>query len=194
LSAARRTTARIIDGSDPAPDGVDADNTIIGKDRFRQIYPSALLLGGVLSGAASLLHVAIIFGGPDWYRFFGAGERMAQLAERGSAYPAIVTAGIALVLAVWALYGLSGAGVIGRLPLLRVALVLIALIYLARGILGIPTVMLMDDPYSKQLRARMTFMILSSAICIFVGLCYAVGAATVWRRSDAIDGGHAPLR
>lgn len=136
-----------------------------------------LLTGGALTGLASLLHVAIILGGPDSYRFFGAGERMARLAAAGSPYPAVITAGIALVLGIWALYAFSGAGVIRRLPLLRLALTLIAGVYLVRGILGIPIVMLMNDPYANQLRARMTFMVVSSVICIFLGLCYAMGAA-----------------
>jgi len=110
---------------------------------------------------------------------------MARLAARGSTYPAAVTAGIALVLAVWMLYGLAGAGIVGRLPFLRLALVLIAAIYLVRGILGVPLVLFIDDPYANELKARMTFMIVSSAICICIGLCYAVGAAQVWRRSLA---------
>ena len=135
-----------------------------------------LMCGGLLTGVASFLHVAIILGGPDWYRFFGAGERMARQATLGSPYPAIVTAGIAVVLAVWALYGLSGAGVIRRLPLLRLALGLIATVYVLRGILGIPVVLLVDDPYTLQLRAKMTFMVVTSAICIGLGLCYAIGA------------------
>src|SRR3712207_9506617 len=97
-----------------------------------------LLRGALLTGAASLLHVAIIVGGPDWYRFFGAGERMARLAARGSSYPAILTAGIAAALAVWALYALSGAGVVRRLPFLRLALALIAAVYLPPRPLGIP--------------------------------------------------------
>jgi putative oxidoreductase len=126
--------------------------------------------------------VAIILGGPDWYRFFGAGGRMAQLAARGSTYPTVITAGIAVILAIWTLYALSGAGVIGRLPCLRLALVLIAVIYLTRGFLGIPVVLLVEDPYTRELRAKMTFMVVSSAICVCLGLCYAVGAATVWRR------------
>ena len=138
-----------------------------------------LLLGGVVTGVASLLHVAIILGGPDWYRFFGAGERMARQAALGSPYPAIVTAGIAAVLAVWAFYGLSGAGVIRPLPLLRLALVLIAAVYLIRGLLGIPVVLLIDDPYTMQLRPRMTFMMVTSAICLGLGICYAIGAAGV---------------
>lgn len=135
-----------------------------------------LLTGGLVTGAASLLHLAIIIGGPDWYRFFGAGERMARMAARGSPFPAVVTAGIAAVLAMWALYALSGAGVIRRLPLLRLALGLIAAVYLARGVFGIPLVLLADDPYAHQLRARMTFMMVSSLVCLGLGLCYAVGA------------------
>ncbi|HST63161.1 MAG TPA: hypothetical protein VLK84_30910 [Longimicrobium sp.] len=147
-----------------------------------------LVLGGVLTGAVSLLHVGIIFGGPDWYRFFGAGERMAWLAARGSPYPAVVTAGIALVLGTWALYALSGAGVIRRLPFVRPALVAIAAIFLARGILGVPLVLVVDDPYANQLRAKMTFMVLTSVVCIGLGLCYAVGAARAGRRSDSSSG------
>ena len=140
-----------------------------------------LLLGGSLTGVAALLHVAIIVGGPNWYRFFGAGERMARLAARGSVYPTVITACLAAILAVWALYALSGAGVIRRLPLLRLALTLIAAVYLARGILGIPVVLFTDDPYTNQLRAKMAFMVVSSAICIGLGLCYAIGAARLGR-------------
>jgi hypothetical protein len=147
--------------------------------RVLRIGDRLLLVGGALTGVASLLHVAIIFGGPDWYRFFGAGERMAQLAARGSAYPTIITAIIALILGIWTLYAFSGAGVIGRLPWLRLALVLIAAVYLARGILGVPMVLFVDNPYTEELKLKMTFMLLSSAICLFLGLCYAIGAASI---------------
>ena len=142
-----------------------------------------LLLGGLLTGAASLLHLGIVLGGPDWYRFFGAGERMARQAARGSPFPAVITLGIAAVLAAWALYALSGAGVIRRRPLLGPALALIAAVYLARGALGIPVVLLTDDPYTNQLKGRMTFMVVTSAVCVVLGLCYAAGASWVWRQS-----------
>jgi hypothetical protein len=136
----------------------------------------------LFTGAASLLHLGIIFGGPDWYRFFGAGERMARLSARGSPYPTVVTAGIATLLGLWALYGLSGAGVIRRLPLLRFALVLIAGAYFARGTLGIPAALFVESPYTDELKGRMTFMIVSSLVCILLGFCYAFGAARVWRQ------------
>ncbi len=54
------------------------------------------------TGATGALHLVIIVGGPAWYRFFGAGERMARLAEQGRVLPTIVTRGIASILGVWA--------------------------------------------------------------------------------------------
>jgi hypothetical protein len=163
------------------PSGAHGESLVQNGERF-------LVFGGAVTGAASLLHVAIILGGPDWYRFFGAGEEMARLAARGSIYPTLVTLSIAAILAVWTLYALSGAGVIRRLPLLRLALTLIAAVYLARGILGVPAVLLADDPYANQLKAKMTFMVVSSAICVVLGLCYAAGAALAWKRSAAPAG------
>ena len=97
-----------------------------------------LIAGGWLSLAASLLHIGCIIGGPAWYRFFGAGEAMARAAERGEIYPALVTFGISIILAIWAAYAFAGAGLIGRLPLMRTALVAISAIYLVRGLALIP--------------------------------------------------------
>lgn len=57
-----------------------------------------LILGGILSALAAVLHVAVIVSGPPWYRFFGAGEAMARAAERGSFTPALVTLAIAAML------------------------------------------------------------------------------------------------
>ena len=53
---------------------------------------------------------------------------MALLAERGSIQPTLITSGIVLVLSIWSIYAFSAAGVIVRLPLLRLALILITFI------------------------------------------------------------------
>jgi putative oxidoreductase len=140
-----------------------------------------LLIGGVATAIASALHVGIVLGGPAWYRFFGAGERMARLAARGSVYPTIVTLVIAAILGLWALYAFSGAGVIRRLPFLRSVLGLVAAIFLARGLFGIPAVLIVDDPYMRELRGKMVFMVVSSLVCVGLGLCYGLGAARVRR-------------
>src|SRR4051812_17062911 len=88
-----------------------------------------LIAAGVLNAGAALLHLACILGGPAWYRFLGAGERMARLAERGSLRPALITIGIATVLGFWSAYAFSGAGMLPRLPMLRPALIAICMVF-----------------------------------------------------------------
>lgn len=132
-----------------------------------------LILGGCLSVGASLLHLAVIVGGPAWYRFFGAGEGMARAAARGSPMPALVTLGIATVLAIWACYAFSGAGVLPRLPLLRTGLITISAIYLLRGLLLFPSLV-----FKPQLVDA--FAVWSSLIVLVYGVAYAVGTFRAW--------------
>lgn len=134
-----------------------------------------LIGAAILSGIAALLHVAIIFGGGPWYRFFGAGERMAVAAEAGHAYPAIVTFGIAIVLFLWSAYALSGAGVLPALPFLKWSLVAITAVYLLRGLAIVPLFLLS--------RARATpFLVWSSLICIGYGAVHLAGIIDVWQQ------------
>ena len=133
-----------------------------------------LLASAALSAIAALLHVGCIIFGPSWYRFFGAGERLAQLAAAGSSVPTVMTAGIAAVLSLWAAYALSGAGVIARLPLIRVALCAIAGIYLVRGAAGL--VFAAVAPGERSV----AFWVWSSLICLGIGALYLVGTRQVW--------------
>ena len=135
-----------------------------------------LIAGGWFSSAAALLHLAVIVGGPDWYRFFGAGEEMAVAAETGSPMPALVTFGISLILSLWAAYAFAGAGVIRRLPLIRTALVLISAIYLARGLVLLPMLIF----YPHALSAIGPFEIWSSVIVLVYGAAYAIGTWRAW--------------
>jgi hypothetical protein len=133
----------------------------------------ALIIGGWLSVAASLLHIGCIIGGPDWYRFFGAGEAMATMAEQGSMTPTLLTLGIAAILAIWAAYAFSGAGLLPRLPLLRTGLVVISAIYLLRGLALIPALVINGANV-------MPFILWSSLIVLVYGIAYAVGTWTAW--------------
>lgn len=100
---------------------------------MRQAANIWLTLAGLGSALAALLHIACMLGGPDWFRFFGAGEAVARAVERGRAVPYFLTSGIAAVLCLWAAYAFSGAGLIARLPLLRLGLIAITAVCLARG-------------------------------------------------------------
>jgi hypothetical protein len=133
-----------------------------------------LIIGGWLSVLAALLHIACIFGGPDWYRFFGAGEGMARAAARGDLRPTLITLAIGAILLIWAAYAFSGAGSLPRLPLLRTGLIVITAIYLLRGLIFVPLNMLRHTHSSE-------FAIWSSLIVFIYGAVYAAGTFKAWR-------------
>jgi len=137
-----------------------------------------LVVAGILSFAASVAHVFIIFGGPKWYRIFGAGERMATLAEKNPLKPALITAGIAIVLAVWAIYAWSGAGVFPGVPFLKPGLVIITGVYLVRGVVGLIAPHVSAHP---AIRANSkAFWLWSSLICTLLGAIHLLGIISVW--------------
>jgi hypothetical protein len=131
-----------------------------------------LLAGGVSSGVAAAAHLACVIGGPRWYAAMGAPPGYVRAAERGAWAPALVTIGIAAVLALWSAYALSGAGVIGRLPLLRLALLGITAVYLARGLVIVAPALLRRPDLSPA------FITLSSLVVLAMGMVHAAG---LWR-------------
>ena len=137
-----------------------------------------MILAGTLSFVASLLHVAIIIGGPQWYRFFGAGEQMAQLAEQGSHYPTIVTFFIASVLFIWGLYAFSAAEIINRLPFVKTVLTVVTAIYTLRGIGGL--FLAFVPQMQQQQDFSFTFWIVSSVICLIYGIVHFIGLRQHW--------------
>lgn len=130
-----------------------------------------LLVAGLMDGGAALLHLGCIVGGPSWYRFFGAGERMARLAERAPLQPALITLAIAAVLGVWGLAALSGSGAIAPLPLARWVVLGAALIYALRGLAFPWLLRVMPD-------RSYTFLAVSSAIVLVFAIVHAIG---LWR-------------
>ncbi len=127
-----------------------------------------------MSLTAAVLHIACIFGGPEWYRFFGAGEPIARAAERGSWGPPLITLAIASLLAIWAAYAFAGAGLLPRLPLMRTALVAISGIYLARGLV------ILYPPLFGRSDLSTAFMLWSSLIVLAIGIAYAIGTCRAW--------------
>ena len=129
------------------------------------------------SAFIAVLHVVIIVMGAPAYRYFGAGERMARLDEQGSLVPAIVTAFLTLVFAVWAAYGLSGAGLLRRLPLMRTGLIVIGVLYTARGILLGPQAVWFLSGYRDAVPPR---QLVFSAVSLLTGLAYLAGTREAW--------------
>jgi hypothetical protein len=132
-----------------------------------------LVVAGSLSGIAALVHIGCIIFGASWYRFFGAGEQMAVMAEQGMIKPTIITLFIVVVLSLWSLYAFAAAGMIGRLPFMRLALIVITAIYLIRGLAGFYFV-------SSPLGRSPEFWVWSSVICLCIGLLHLIGLKQQW--------------
>ena len=133
-----------------------------------------LVVGAFLSALAALMHLACLVVGAPLFRLLGAGEQMAQLHLAGHWYPTVVTLVIAGVLAAWSAYALSVAGVIRKLPLLRTALSAITAIYIGRGIAFVPV--MAHFPGNS-----VAFWVVSSSICLLVGIVHFVGLRQSWR-------------
>lgn len=116
---------------------------------------------------AAALHVSIVLGGPAWYRFFGAGEAMARMAERRHPWPTVVTLGIATGLSLFGAYAMTAGGHFPFLPMPREALMAITAIYAVRA-----CVPLLLAPVMAIMRTR--FMIVSSLICGVFALGHAM--------------------
>lgn len=136
-----------------------------------------LALAGALSALAALAHIGCIVFGAPWYRFFGAGERMARMAEAGNPTAAFITAGIATVLMLWAAYAFSAAGALPRMPWPKLAMSAITGIYLLRGIAGIGVALLVANTEQGT-----PFWWWSSAICLAFGGVHVLGLSRVWER------------
>ena len=132
-----------------------------------------LIVSGIFSAIAALIHIGCIYFGASWYRFFGASEQIASWAEQGNIKSTIITSSITLVLSIWSAYAFSAAGMIPKLPFMKLVMVTITSIYLLRGVGGF---FLMSNPMGRSSE----FWLWSSLICLIVGIFHAVGLKQEW--------------
>lgn len=132
-----------------------------------------LALGGIVTFAAALAHLACVLIGAPAYRLMGAGEEMAQAALAGNIRPTIVTLVITLVLTVWGAFALSGAGLLPALPFTRLILVAICGVFLLRAF-AFP---LLRPAFPEN---STTFWFVSSGLCLLIGGLYLYGIIGLW--------------
>ena len=135
-----------------------------------------LILAGVLSFCAAIFQ-AVIALIPEWSAAFGSGDALA------SNPPLLLALGllVALLLVIFGLYGLSGAGVIRRLPLLRFGLFAISLLYGTVGINFIFQVLAMVGLLASA-GPMPVYQLLVSFGAFVAALAYLVGLAVNWKR------------
>lgn len=125
-------------------------------------WPERLLVAAGLGVSAEVvLYIVMLLGGADWIVFIGSpGSVVGALA-------------MASVLTICAFYAFSGAGLIGRLPLLRGVIGGIGAIFTARGLIVVPSL------YAGQVEWNSAISVITLASSLFsllLGVAYAVGA------------------
>lgn len=130
-----------------------------------------LVFAGIFGFGAALFQAAIGFV-PEWSAHFGA---PAGLLSNPPLLLAAALA-VALLLSVIGFYGLSGAGIIRRLPLLRLGLFVIGGFFLFMSIPVVPQLLaiLNSEPYAPPV-----FWV--SLYCLVTGLLYWLGLAAGWK-------------
>jgi hypothetical protein len=129
-----------------------------------------LVIAGVLSLAVAAFQIFLGFS-PEASAYLGGPTDQPLLL--------VASLVVGSIFAVWGLYGLSGAGVIRRLPLLRLGLIVIGGIYTLRGISLILMLLVMagiiagPQPIPPQ-------AFISSLVSFVIGIAYLVGTVAAW--------------
>jgi len=90
----------------------------------------------------------------------------------------LVGEGAALILVIFGLYALSGAGSIRHLPLLRLGLIGISSLYLLRGLFFILTVLTLLGIIKGEILLQ---GVISDLVFLATGIAYAVGTVLNWK-------------
>lgn len=141
-----------------------------------------LFFASLLAFAGAIIQAAIGFV-PEWSAALGAGDEL--ISNR----PLLLALGLlmALVFAVCGLYGLSGAGLIRRLPLLRLGLFVIGLVCTLNGLTFIFQLLAVLGVRPAPQPVPFNYLI-SSLVFLTVGLGYLIGLAAGWEQMEVRAG------
>lgn len=138
-----------------------------------------LLASALLCVAGALVHLAIPFGGPAWYWYWGAPQRLVAMAAAGQVRPVVTCVVIACLLGIFAGYAFSALGFVRRLPAQRLMLGIIGLGLAAHGV-WLPIAAVNDASAVGMTCGRCGslngFVVAMAALCLFIGVGYLLGA------------------
>lgn len=127
-----------------------------------------LISAGIIASASAIWHLLCIVGGPSWFAFARAPQSIVDSAAQGTLLAPIGTAIVAVLMFACSAFAFSAVGIIRTLPLLRPALITIAILCSLRGLIAIPTFVTPAGLDSWQ--------IVASTIWFYVGICFIAGS------------------
>jgi hypothetical protein len=128
----------------------------------------ALILVALIATFTALAHLSCIFLGPSCYKAQLAPSEIIQSAIDGTFLAPVSTVVISALFLLCAVFAVSGAGFIKKLPLLKPVLISISGLCLVRGIVTIPFSFLFPEMVS-------TFSIVAGFIWFLSGILYLYG-------------------
>ncbi|MDA3789758.1 MAG: hypothetical protein PF503_14840 [Desulfobacula sp.] len=138
-------------------------------------YKQRLVLGGGLSFAAALFQAIIGFS-PSLSLYFGAPEALVMNTHL-LIFVSLLIAGI---LALFGLYAISGSGHVQRFPWLKQMLAAISCIYILRGFLFVPELLVVMGVVHISTPVAPRFILFSLGI-LLAGLIYLAGTVGGWQ-------------
>jgi hypothetical protein len=131
------------------------------------IKSKLLISAGVIASASAIWHLLCIIGGPSWFAFARAPEQIIVSSQQGTLLAPIGTVIVASLMFACTIFAFSAVGFIRKVPLLKSALITIAILCTLRGLIGIPTFV---NSTGLDL-----WQIIASAVWFYVGICFIAG-------------------
>ena len=135
---------------------------------MQQSAKAWIYLAAAIASLGSAIHVGAIFGGADWFAFFNAPPLVVESARTGTLLAPLSAAAIAGLMALCAVYACSAAGLIRRLPLLRLMLAGMAGVCLLRALILPPLAITHPE-------LRNVFEIVAAIVWGLAGVGFAIG-------------------
>lgn len=133
-----------------------------------------LKLGGYINIFIAVAHLVCLLWADYFFETTGVGEEMRTHAATHPLLPYLITVFVAIIFFIFGLYGLSAAGTIRKLPLLKIGVFSIAVIYLGRGIIG-SVINIAVEPIFQWHHLLFSFCALA------IGLMYLFGGLKKWK-------------
>lgn len=143
-------------------------------NKWTNLLGTMLRLGAYINILISIGHIIGLIWADQMFEITGIGKEMTALAKTHSSLPYLLTIFVAIVFFIFGLYGLSADGKFKKLPLLKLGIFGIAVIYLLRGIGE-----LIFDLEKQQ--ANQFLELTYSLIAVFIGLLYLIGGLKKWK-------------
>lgn len=137
-----------------------------------------LISAGVIASAAAMWHLLCLFGGPSWFAFARAPQSVIDSAQQGTLFAPLATVIAASLMFACTVFAFSAVGLIGKIPLVKPALVTIALLCTVRGVIAIP--------FFLTSTGWDIWQVVASTVWFYVGVCFIAGSIEQYRRNKSL--------